>query len=78
LPSHIGGIAALLPLPRHQARERGTELGRVVPINSFVSTATVSGRSVLSRSLRQRTPTTVVSSAIPPESVIAPFARYTR
>jgi hypothetical protein len=49
-----------------------------VPINSLVPIVTVSGRSVLSRKVRQGTPITVVSSVMPPESVITPLACFTR
>ena len=49
-----------------------------VPISSFVPMVMVSGRSVLSRKVKQGTPMTVVSSVIPPESVTTAKERSTR
>ena len=43
---------------------------RRVPTTTFVPMCTVMGRSVFSRSVRHGIPRTVVSSWMPPESVI--------
>ena len=45
-------------------------------MSSFVPFVIVSGRSVLSRRVKHGTPSTVVSSVMPPESVITPRACF--
>src|SRR3990167_3179500 len=53
LPSHFGGIAPFFHCPAiNRARAGGSLLGSV-PINSLVPMVMVSGRSVLSRRVRQ-------------------------
>ena len=69
---------AFFPVPCHQSRQCGRQLAGSVPISSFVPIVMVSGRSVLSRRVRHGTPSTVVSSVMPPESVITPRACFTK
>ena len=67
-PSHSGGIR----FTRGDLWASSHALKIValrVPAKRFVPNWIVAGRSVLSRSVRQFTPRTVVSSWIPPESV---------
>src|SRR6059058_4734281 len=47
----------------------GTTRETSSPISVFVPSVTVTGRSVFERSVRQGTPSTLVSSWMPPESV---------
>ena len=68
-PSHSSGIAPFFHSPAYNLSSAGLTAAGLVPISSLVPTVQVSGRSVLSRSVIQGTPITVVSSVIPPESV---------
>ena len=65
-------------LPENNIFIYGANAAGFVPINSFVPTVTVSGRSVLSLRVIHGTPRTVVSSVMPPLSVITHFALSTR
>ena len=68
--SHLAGMDPFFRLPSIVfPRPVRPPLGSV-PINSFVPTLTVSGLSVESRKVIHGAPKTVVSSVIPPESVI--------
>ena len=55
----------------------GGSLRGSVPMSSVVPIVTVSRRSVLSRTVGQDTPSMVVSSVMPPESVITPWVCFT-
>ena len=48
------------------------------PMSSLVPMVQVSGRSVESRRVMHGMPITVVSSVMPPESVMTPLACFTR
>ena len=76
-PSQSSGIAPFFHSPAKSLSSAGLIAAGSVPINSFVPTVQVSGRSVLSRSVIHGTPITVVSSVIPPESVTTAFALST-
>src|SRR6185437_15917877 len=67
-PSHSGGMIPCLGDSR-LARQACKMDSRLVPAIRFVPYSTVMGLSVLSRRVRQGTPSTMDSSWIPPESV---------
>ena len=52
-PSHLGGMAPFFHCPAITRARAGGSLRGSVPINSLVPIVTVSGRSVLSRKVRQ-------------------------
>ena len=70
LPSHNSGIPPVFHSPEKRVLIAGAIFFGFVPINSLVPTEIVSGRYVFSRNVKHGTPITVVSSVIPPESVI--------
>ena len=74
-PSHSGGTAPALPSPARIASTPAATASASSGSNVFVPTSTVLGRSVLGRSVRHGTPSAVVSSWIPPESVTTTAAR---
>ena len=77
-PSQSGGIVPFFHLPSNNLFSTKGILSRFVPISSFVPRVTVSGRSVLFLRVIHGIPMTVVSSVIPPESVITAFACCTK
>lgn len=68
-PSHSSGIRAARPPFSRRTRKAASSPPASAPTSVFVPCVTVTGRSVLSRSVKQGTPRTVVSSWMPPESV---------
>src|SRR5439155_516128 len=68
-PSHSSGMRPGRPRPASTSRAAETARAGSVPTSWFVPISTVTGRSVFSRSVRQGTPSAVVSSWMPPESV---------
>src|SRR5690606_30453290 len=77
-PSHNSGTPPFFQAPFIIRVRAGAMAAGSVPISSLVPTVQVSGRSVLSRRVRHGTPMTVVSSVMPPESVMTPRACLTR
>ena len=77
-PSHNGGIVPVLALPSRILVKSKSSSFRSCPTNTLVPEVTVTGRAVLARIVRQGTPKYVVSSWIPPESVITTAARCCR
>jgi len=77
LPSHFSGMPPFFHWPANRRSSAEASAAGSVPNISLVPTVTVSGRSVVSRSVMQGTPITVVSSVMPPESVITAFAFFT-
>src|SRR5262249_2063370 len=69
-PSQSSGTRPGLARPARTSVAAATALAGSVPTSWLVPTSTVTGRSVFSRSVRQGTPSAVVSSWMPPESVI--------
>ena len=74
----IEGSDVIKNLPENNVSNAGLIARGFEPISSFVPIFTVSGRSVLSRKVIHGIPITVVSSVMPPESVITAFAFSTR
>lgn len=68
-PSQSSGILAARRVPARNAAYAPARPAASAPTSVFVPSVIVTGRSVLSRSVKQGTPRTVVSSWIPPESV---------
>lgn len=68
-PSQRGGIPPSGQRPAKRSARAGAMAAGSVPTRRFVPMVQVSGRSVLSRRVRQGTCMTVVSSVMPPESV---------
>src|SRR5690625_2834492 len=69
LPSHFSGTPPFFQSPANSRSKNGGIASGSVPTSSLVPMVIVSGLSVLSRSVMQGIPITVVSSVIPPESV---------
>ena len=77
-PSQRGGIAPFFQLPDKSFSMAGEIDSGLMPSKTFVPIETVSGRSVFALSVIQGIPKTVVSSVIPPESVITALANCTK
>ena len=77
-PSQRGGILPFFHWPERSFFMAGAMASGLVPSNSFVPVVTVSGRSVLFLKVMQGTPMTVVSSVMPPESVMTALLLSTR
>ena len=78
LPSQSSGIPPFFHCPSNRRTMCTGMFAGSVPTSSLVPVVMVSGRSVLSRNVIQGTCITVVSSVMPPESVITALACFTR
>lgn len=77
-PSQRGGILPVFHCPAYSRCKAGWMFIGSVPISSLVPIVHVSGRSVLFRSVRHGIDMTVVSSVMPPLSVMTARACCTR
>ena len=73
-PSHKRGTCPFFHFPENSFDKACSIFLGFEESNSLVPICTVSGRSVLSRKVKHGIFNTVVSSEIPPESVITAFA----
>src|SRR6185503_2443864 len=77
-PSHSSGRRPRLPSPRRTRATAAAIRAGSVPASALVPSSTVSGRSVFSRQVTHGTPSAVVSSCSPPESVRVKVASFQR